>query len=165
MRPSTHNTHFPHAEGGFSLIELLAVLVMISIASAVVWGKFGGNTKADLDARTDTLKAHLRYAQSRAMDSNLVWGIKYTGTGYSLFAFDGSVETIERLPDEENTIVDLTGSGIGLGAFTVIAFDSWGRPFANATGTGGSIGQIITVSDGGSHANQITIIKNTGFIP
>ena len=102
MRPSNHNTHFPHAQGGFSFIELLAVLVMISITSAIVWGKFGITAKADLDARTDTLKAHLRYAQARAMDSNLVWGIKSAGAGYSLFAFDGSAETIERLPDEDN---------------------------------------------------------------
>jgi MSHA pilin protein MshC len=152
-------------EDGFSLIELIAVLVIISVTSAVVWGKYGGNAKADLDSRTDTLKAHLRYAQARAMDSDLAWGIRHTGTGYSLFSFDGSAESVSRLPDEEDMVVDLSGSGISLGSFSVISFDSWGRPFNNATGTGVSTGRTITVSDGSNPANQIIITQNTGFIP
>ncbi|RJP77976.1 MAG: prepilin-type N-terminal cleavage/methylation domain-containing protein [Desulfobacteraceae bacterium] len=165
MRRSTHNMILPSGSDGFSLIELLAVLVIISVTSAFVWSRFGGNAKADLNARTDTIKAHLRYAQVRAMDSNRIWGIRYTGSGYSLFSYDGSAESVSRLPDEEDAVVDLSGSGIGLGSFSVVSFDSWGRPFNNATATGVSIGQTITVFDGSNPANQIIITRNTGFIP
>jgi prepilin-type N-terminal cleavage/methylation domain-containing protein len=163
MRQPRHKNFFPYSTDGFTVIELIAVLVMISVISAIILGRMG-NLKADLDARTDTLKTHLRYAQSRAMDSDLIWGIRYTGTGYFLFSFNGSSESVIRLPDEETPVVDLSGDGINLGAFHEISFDSWGSPFANATGTGSSTGQTIVVSAGGSPLNSIAVTKNTGFI-
>lgn len=163
MRQSRHKNLFPFSTDGFTVIELIAVLVMISVISAIILGRVG-NIRADLDARTDTLKAHLRYAQSRAMDSDRIWGIRYTGTGYFLFSFDGSSESVVRLPDEENTIVDLSGDGVSLGAFHEISFDSWGSPYANATGTGSSTGQTIVVSAGSDPLNSIAVTKNTGFI-
>lgn len=163
MRQSKHKNLFPYSTDGFTVIELIAVLVMISVISAIILGRVG-NIRADLDARTDTLKAHLRYAQSRAMDSGLIWGIRYTGTGYFLFSFNGSSESAIRIPDEENVIVDLSGDGISLGAFQAISFDSWGSPYANATGTGSSAGQTIVVSAGSNPLNSITVTKNTGFI-
>ena len=156
--------HLCMAETGYSFIEVIAVLVIISIAGVLVLGRFSKGA-VELDARTDTLKAHLRYAQLRAMDSNLVWGLRYSGTGYSLFTFDGSTQTIVRIPDEESTVVDLAGSGISLGAFSVISFDSWGRPFNGATGTGATASQTISVSDGDGAMNQILITRETGFIP
>jgi prepilin-type N-terminal cleavage/methylation domain-containing protein len=164
MRQSAHNIFSQRRADGFTVIELIAVLVMISVISAVILGRMGGDIKADLDARTDTLKAHLRYAQSRAMDSDLIWGIRYTGTGYFLFSFNGSSESAIRIPDEENVIVDLSGDGISLGSFQAISFDSWGSPYANATGTGSSAGQTIVVSAGSNPLNSIAVTKNTGFI-
>ncbi|MBA4366649.1 MAG: hypothetical protein C0403_03305 [Desulfobacterium sp.] len=164
MRQSNHKNLFPYSKDGFTVIEIIAVLVMISVISAIILGRLGGNIKADLDARTDTLKTHLRYAQSRAMDSDLIWGIRYTGTGYFLFSFNGSSESAIRIPDEENVIVDLSGDGISLGTFQAISYDSWGSPYANATGTGSSAGQTIVVSAGSAPPNAIAVTKNTGFI-
>ncbi len=163
MRQSNQKNFFPYSPDGFTVIELIAVLVMISVISAIILGRMG-NIKADLNARTDTIKAHLRYAQSRAMDSDLIWGIRYTGTGYFLFSFHGSSESAIRIPDEENVIVDLSGDEISLGSFQAISFDSWGSPYANATGTGTSAGQTIVVSAGSNPLNSIAVTKNTGFI-
>jgi len=163
MRHINHNIHFSSGTDGFTIIELVAVLVIISVTCVIIIGQIG-DSKADLDARTDTLKAHLRYAQSRAMDSDLIWGVKKAGTGYSLFTFDGSSETILRLPGEESTIVDLSETGISLGTFGSVSFDSWGSPFSNSTGTGGSTETVITVSSGSMPPNPIVITKNTGFV-
>lgn len=163
-KTSRRGCHRRLTEAGYSFIELVAVLVIIGIAGVLVVGRFSKGA-AELDARTDTLKAHLRYAQLRAMDSNLVWGLRYSGTGYSLFTFDGSTQTIVRIPDEESTVVDLAGSSINLGSFSVISFDSWGRPYNGATGTGVTASQTISVSDGDGAVNQIIITRETGFIP
>jgi len=150
--------------GGFSLIELIIALVLISLISLIVVSRIG-NTRADLEARTDMIKAHLRYTQAKAMNSSWVWGIKANGTGYSLFRFDGSSETLFRLPNEEANIVDLSGAGISLGSFNAVSFDSWGRPFNNVTASGASAGMSITVSSGGTGSKNIIITENTGFIP
>lgn len=150
--------------GGFLLIELIIVLVLIGITSLIVVSRIG-NTGADLAAGTDMIKAHLRYAQAKAMSSNRVWGIRANGTGYSLFSFDGSAETLYRLPNEETNTVDLSGTGIGLGSFNAVSFDSWGSPYNNTTASGMSAGMSITVSSGGAGSKNITITEHTGFIP
>jgi len=123
-----------------------------------------GNSQSDLDAYSDTLKANIRYAQSRAMNSDMVWGITYNGTGYFLFNYDGNAQTVIRLPGEENNVVNLSGAGISLGTFASVSFNSWGSPFKNTTGTGNSEEIDITVSSGSIPPNTFKIIKNTGFI-
>ena len=69
---------------GFSLLEVVAVLLLIGIlavAAAVKYGKSG--TRALTEA--DGLRSVLRYAQSRAMADVYTWGVSFTATSYALF--------------------------------------------------------------------------------
>jgi len=135
------------------LIEIIAVLIVISIVSVIVASRLW-DTDAQLVPQTDVIKTHLRYAQSRAMSSNVTWGIIFNGNTYSLFRNGNASDTV-RLPGESSTTLNLP-SGI---SFTqTISFDSWGRPYDDATGTNLIDPNLDLVN------LDIKITKNTGFI-
>ena len=72
-------------------LELIAVLIVLAIMTAVAVSRLNNND-AEVVTGADTLKMHLRYAQTMAMNSNpnapadqTVWGISCSGSSYWLF--------------------------------------------------------------------------------
>ncbi|MFC1515996.1 prepilin-type N-terminal cleavage/methylation domain-containing protein [Thermodesulfobacteriota bacterium] len=151
IRP-INGSHLENA--GFTLLELVMVLVVAGIVGVVVVTRFM-DTSVDLAVKTDVIKTHLRYAQTRAMSSTVIWGVEFQGTTYSLFR-NGSASDTVYFPGEDSITLDLP-SGVTFGSPTYVSFDSWGKPFNNASGTtvhpGGQIGDL-----------SITLTENTGFI-
>jgi len=154
------------SHGGFTMLELIAVLIIMAIIGAVVVARVM-DTGFDLVTETDLIKTHLRYAQARAMNTSVTWGINLTGTTYSLFK-DGRIASRVNLPNEATDIRSLP-DGISVET-AVISFDAWGIPHTAARATdrnklvSGDTEAQITVSDG-SDTRTITITPNTGFIP
>jgi prepilin-type N-terminal cleavage/methylation domain-containing protein len=142
---------------GFTLIEIIAVLVILAIISAVVISRGTMTDAASLQAEVDTLKGHLRYAQSLAMNdiSPVKWGINLdAGTNangeytYQLVKdpLGTSVFTSPyNLPNESGSVHAISKPFTASGA---VLFDEWGRPTGSATIGGQSI----------------TITPETGFI-
>ena len=164
FRPETKNS-------GFTIIEIVVVLIIMGIVSAYAIGR-AMFTETDLKIQTQVLKAHLRHAQSRAMSSNLIWGIQTDGGGatYSLFRLnsDNSV-TLMNLPGEDGDTVDLSTMGLSMTAGKY-SFDSRGLPYLAgaaeaAPGTLQDTNDIPITLTSGSDSAPITITKNTGFIP
>jgi prepilin-type N-terminal cleavage/methylation domain-containing protein len=154
-------------ESGFTIIEIIAVLIVLSIVSAYAVGRdvFKG---ASLPIRSELLKTHLRYAQSRAITSNIFWGIQTNigGSAYWMFKYDGALTKI-RLPDEPADDVDLSADGVAISPGTY-TFDARGIPYKttaadNPPGAVLAADTAITVTKGSDSAT-ITITKNTGFI-
>ncbi len=82
---------FRVSQKGFTLLEIIAMLVVLGILTAVAVSRIN-NFDAEVVTGADTLKAHLRYAQTMAMNSNpnapsdaTVWGINCSGSTYWLF--------------------------------------------------------------------------------
>ena len=156
-------------KNGFTFIELLMVMVIIAIISAIVFSRFMfGDT--DLIAQTEVIKTHIRYAQSQAMNSDAVWGIKCDGNSYWLFK-NGDPDDKVRLPGEASDNIDLSeDKGLSSMESFTLSFDDWGRPHTDAAATDGQElasadpeSQITVTARGG--AKTITITPNTGFIP
>ena len=132
-------------EKGFTLVEIITVLILLGVVSAVlISGNLTGDT--DLSASADKLKVHLRYAQMRAMNSDVAWGIKFDGGTYSLISDIGGTPGVETLPGESDKTLELPSAVIG-----TVGFDTWGRPSGPASIGLGSVTIIIT--------------PDTGFIP
>lgn len=148
-------TRSAFGKGGFTMIEVVAVLVVLGIVAAVVAVQMSGTSAYDLASQVEVIKGHLRLAQSRAMGSGTPWGINFaTSTTYNLF--QGTATTVAvQLPGEDSATVSLTVKKSDLtitSAPQTITFDAYGSP-----GT-----TTVTVATTGGN---ITITKNTGFIP
>jgi len=108
-----------------------------------------------LFTEVETLKGHLRYAQSRGMGDSVSWGASLTSNTYVLQRNGATASTI--WPGENSATHTLPGGvTITTGAGTSITFDSWGSP--------GSSDIALTLSAGGE-SQSITITGETGFIP
>lgn len=146
---------------GFTMIEVIAVLVILGILSAVVAVKMSGTSAVDLASQVEAVKGHLRYAQTRAMNSNMVvWGINFNSTtSYYLFQGVGSTTAVQ-LPGEASATISLTAKKSELTITPVrVTFNEFGSP-CDASGTPLTADAAVTTSGG-----TITIKKNTGFIP
>ena len=151
---------------GFTPLEVLVVLVIIGIISIIIIGRSDiGQT--DLLAQTEVIKSHIRYAQSRAMNSDRIWGIFCDASGQSYWLFvDGDPHNEKRkLPGEESYTVDLIPYKLTLTPIP-LTFDNRGRPCSDNNGTELLPNNLaLTLAAGGGATSTITITRNTGFIP
>ncbi|MDF1593781.1 MAG: type II secretion system protein [Desulfobacterales bacterium] len=144
---------------GFTWIELLVVMVILAIISAVVAGSLM-SSDTELIARTEVIKTHLRYAQTRSMNSNTVWYIQLSGNSYFL-SKKGDGNPI-LLPGGDSPTITLP-SGMSVTSGTV-SFDGLGKPCTDADAQiAQAADRTLTVTDG-SGSRSIIITKNTGFI-
>lgn len=140
---------------GFTMIEVIAVLIILGIVAAVAMSRGTGTDEAKLQAEVNTLKGHLRYAQSLAMNdissdatSPTKWGIIINGSSYTLIKdVNGTQTSPFDLPGESSAIHTSTISGAGTGT---VLFNEWGSP------------SVTSVTFAGQ---TITITPDTGFIP
>lgn len=72
---------------GFTIVEIIVVLLLMSILAATLLGRSITSSTIDLNSATDKIRNQLRYAQSQAMKrSDAVWGIQSDGSSqYWLF--------------------------------------------------------------------------------
>jgi len=148
-------------QNGFTLIEVIAVLVIIGVVAAVVVSRMISPSSFGLVSEADILKGHLRYAQYRAMSHTETWGIQFTTNGYSLLY--NKAATTSKLPNEDSsTHTFSSGITISTGAGTAVHFNEWGNP-VDDSGNLLTAGKLIVLSDG-STSRTVTITQNTGFI-
>lgn len=132
-------------EKGFTMVEIIAVLVLLGVVSALLVFR-SSSDQTDVSASADKLKVNLRYAQMRAMNSDVAWGIQFNGGSYSLIRDMTGTPVTERLPGEITSSVSFSSAVTGS-----VQFDAWGRPSG-----------LNTINIG---AITITITPDTGFIP
>jgi len=148
------NTHAP-GEKGFTIIEVIAVIVLISILAAYAASRM--NLDTNLQAEADIFKSNLRYAQQIALCGNntYTWRIGVGENSYTFTRLDSANNSVNMwLPSGDSTVNFPTG--ITAGWTGTINFDQWGSP-------GGD--DIIITLDDGSTTRDITVTKNTGFVP
>jgi MSHA pilin protein MshC len=142
-------------QSGFTMIEVISVLVIIGIVAAVVITRATSTRDYDLISQVEAVKGHLRFAQSVAMGLNTSHGIHFDSqTTYYLYNATNSVKKL--LPGQNELTVDMGKKKSDLKITSVsknpVVFDGYGSP-----GT-----DTITITTNGG---TIVITKNTGYIP
>lgn len=149
---------------GFTIIELVTVIILLGVLTVVVIPKFDGTSSYEAYTFRDQLISALRLTQQRAMqntDNSYCNQIVIESNKYGVpDRTDCSVKTIPSTgwtPDATGHIVDDRYEVTFGGSPNVISFDSMGRPLEDCTG-----GCSITVSSG---AESLTItIESEGYI-
>lgn len=169
---------------GFTFIEVIAVLIIIAVIAGVAVSR-SVDYSAEVYAGADALKAHLRYAQTMAMNSNpssgvAIWGISSTGSSYWLFqgTDPAATATYIRLPEDETFLnsdrtINLTKKKIKISfsSGATIYFDNRGIPYSAYTSTtvntplAGALTINVQPLSAATPSVVITITPQTGYIP
>lgn len=150
---------------GFTLIEVVAVLIILGILGVVIVSRVSSTSVYSVKSQAEVLKSHIRYAQTMAMGTGIVWGINIPNSKqYFLFRDNDTTNTV-ILPGADNNPVVLEAKEPSLSTGT-IRFDGKGTP---VDPSGNSITTVpaatIVVSMTGAPSETIIITRNTGFIP
>ncbi len=151
---------------GFTIIEIVVVLVLISIIAAAVFRRSLTTDQMNFRSQFDKIQNQIRYPQSMAMKRGEWWGIAYNGSDYWIFTGTNkdTVSNQRRLPGQKDIKISLADLGVAItsGAFTVL-FDKYGIPFRPDWNTRMSGNLIISLAGSGSNDN-ITIFQETGLV-
>lgn len=164
---------------GFSLVEVIAVLVILIIVSAVIVSQ-SGTYSTDLVTQTEILKTHLRYAQSMSMasvDPTGIFGIKCDTAFYWAFqGTDPDANIIQLLDDQRyntnnDNKLDLSEKKIDISVPYTIYFDHSGIPYSAYTSAtvntplASDLAIVLTPDGEVTPTETITVTQHTGFIP
>ena len=162
-------------EAGFTLIEIIVVLMLLSIIAATVLGRGMNTERIDLAAQMDKIRNHFRYAQTMAMKyGNKVWGIRCANDNpreYYMFNLSVPVSDLVNDPDdsanqvtfpgETDLRINLDEQGVSMDHFTIF-FDRFGRPYDSAYVLLAAVKDIKVTA--GTHEIYLHITPETGLI-
>jgi MSHA pilin protein MshC len=152
-----------HKTQGFTLVELILVIVLLSIISVIALPRFFDRNHFDERVFFDDTLNAIRYAQKLAVATGCQTRIVITNNSFALLREDNCDGTTPSFNNNLSVVNPTTGntaytgsqSGVSLTASqTETTFDSLGR----MTPTTSSVDNIISVG-----SKQITIKAATGF--
>jgi prepilin-type N-terminal cleavage/methylation domain-containing protein len=147
---------------GFTLIELVIVMVILIIIAAGVTAIRWPSAGIELNIQAHQIASDIRYTQSLSMSMNKRYRIYFYTNDYSIK--DNNDVSI-RHPATHTTNNIALGTGI---SFTkpptpnCIAFDGRGTP-CDCT-TGNVLGDSIVSLAAGAETDNITILQTTGYV-
>lgn len=147
---------------GFTLIEVITVLLIIGIMSAVVLSR-GNTLNSDLNARAGEVRSQLRYLQLMAMKNGATY-LALTCDGTNYWAYNSADASKHLpLPGESAATVSLADKKMQMSSFT-ISFDAFGIPYSGSPQVKLTSNAAITITVGGQNAT-LTVTPETGFVP
>lgn len=155
-----------HKIQGFSLIELIMVIIVISILAVVPFISMPG-PGLNLDAQGQKLANDIRYAQSFSMTKGQRYRLVIT-TGTSSYQILNTAGTAVRFASGNTTTT--LNSGISFGTLTnlpnsLIAFDGEGIPYTTTGSPGTALAANATIPlQSSSSTTNVIITPITGTV-
>jgi prepilin-type N-terminal cleavage/methylation domain-containing protein len=152
-KPSTPRPLEPLNPSGFTLIEVIAVIIIIGILAAVLLPRLDFGTtssKASVDGAAYMIASDIRYTQECAMANRVSKGISFA-IGQNSYTFPATAPSTSGL-DPSGRLP----SGVTTGTTITFTFNSLGEPILNGGGS-------VTVSGGGV-TRTITVTQYTGKV-
>lgn len=180
----TGHSHVWRLQRGFTMIELIAVLIIIGVLGAIAATRYFDRTSFDADTFTDQTRAMLRYGQKLAVAQNRNVFVRLDGKSVALCFDDdctpadrivapsgansGSAETRKFCGNSASWFCEAAPSGISYsttGTAALFRFDALGKPFAASDGEAVSSFVKAVVTIGGDGATRtVTVEPETGYV-
>jgi MSHA pilin protein MshC len=164
------------SQRGFTLIELVMVIVLIGIFAMIIAPRLPDVTLTNAGAFADKLRADIRYAQDLAMTRGLRSRVDFSvvdrysvqnSTNTACGAFPVATDPATGGPF---TITVNSGMYAGLTiapSMNCLEYDSLGQPYDCVGAAGCSTspsGMSVTISANGAPASVITVSPQTGAV-
>lgn len=159
---------------GFTLIETVVVLILVSVLSAYSVMQWPSDDKLKLPAQAELLASHIRHTQSLAM----LWGIPLrlviASGSYSVSCVAAApVPPCNNTPVNNSPINDpVTGKtfnvilepGITLSGTATTVFDALGRPLNGVNLETNDPASTLTLTANAVSTWDVTVLPLTGFV-
>lgn len=149
---------------GFSLIELIVVLMLMTIVGSVAYMVWP-NDDFDVSAHAESLASDIRYTQALSVTKNERYRVDFTNPAqYQIL--DGAGVAIV-IPSVNTTTVAFATGITHASAINYLVFDGHGSPYSSTTSNGGGTvlsGDLIIVISGALGTKQILVISETGAV-
>jgi MSHA pilin protein MshC len=149
-------------EHGFTIVELVAVMVITGIIAAIAAPRFIGVDAFDARGSYGTLVSALRYAQKTAIAQrrNIFVNVNTT-TRVVCLGYTNNCSSAVIDPSTQAAYSKTLSNNVTIGASTSpIGFDGLGRPIPNATATFTIQNAVVP----GESTRTITIEAETGYV-
>lgn len=171
---------------GFTLIELVIVIVLVGIMAVFVAPRLGNITTTNAGAFKDKLRTDIRYAQNLAMTRNRRTRVYFNGTGpapvtapaqgYSIGIDSSAANNCSALaltpdPAGRGALLVTLNAGNYFGitvtpSTTCFEYDSLGRPFNCGVGVCSVAPMVATMTAdvNGDATMRVTVTAQTGAV-
>jgi prepilin-type N-terminal cleavage/methylation domain-containing protein len=181
LRPRARGHRDRAQAGAFTFIEVLAVVLILGIASAIVMPQFTSRDDLDAQSAARAVMADLLYAQDRAIATQQPQYVVFNVSSQSYSLYSGSFSgptTLLTHPVNLNKYVmtfgqtgsnnissDVTLGAVSFNTQNTVAFDEMGTPYAYSSGTTSQLTQPGTiVLNCGLYSLTISVTQDTGEI-
>lgn len=128
---------------GFTLVEILCVLVILGIASAMIIPQLGSRDDLVVSSAARVMMADLIYAQNRAIATQQRQFVQFTGQQYTVMTRPTDSDPLAAITHpitKENYaltfgtpasgLTNVTLTSVSFGGPSIVGFDELGSPFA-----------------------------------
>lgn len=170
----------PARRGGFTLVELITILVVVGVLAGVAAPRFFQRRGFDAVSYTDQVRALIRYGQKIAIAQSRNVFVRLNGSSVAL-CYDSGCGAHVPSPGGANTGTGVTlagcagdktwacegaPNGLAITAATFY-FDPTGQPFAASDPLGGQNSTFVSLTvavtgDGATH--NVTVTPVTGYV-
>lgn len=154
-------------EKGFSLIELVLIIIILGVISVIISISVGDISTTRLNSAVRRLASDIRYAQQLAMTKQIRHGVVFTANSYTVFENDNTANPARNPQGGADFVISFTtGEFAGIAISTslpesVVKFESNGRPLDGTNAALTVATNQVTLTHSGSPKN-ITITPETG---
>jgi MSHA pilin protein MshC len=146
-----------HAQSGFSLVELIVVLILVGLLSVIAMAKLSDRTSFEALGYFNQVQALTRYAQKVAVGQRRSVFV-VDNAGAIAVCYDAACAAAVADPAGSCGLAASPPSGVAY-AFSAgsFSFDGLGRPSPNSS-------HAITITASGEPARVVTIEAETGYV-
>lgn len=180
----TGHSHVWRSQRGVTIVELIAVLVIIGVLGAIAASRYFDRTSFDADSFSDQTRAMLRYGQKLAVAQNRPVFIRIS-TDRTQLCFDpdckaasrinapagansGSATTLKQCDNSATWLCEAPPGGVTQttsGPAALFAFDALGKPHAaNVTGELANFQRVLVRIGGDGKLRVVTVEPETGYV-